>query len=107
MARLVTDLLFAPTQAFTGEVPFHPALTSSAILAILDKKRPARPGHPHLTNELWTLMGRCWSQDRHLRPEMLEVLEVLRGSSVSSGSQGGNYGASRVPPCVYVAVEIF
>ena len=87
MTRLVAELPFAPTQTFTGEVPFHPALTSSAILAILDKKRPARPKHSHLTSELWALMGRCWNQDRHLRPEMSEVLGTLRGSSVSPLSQ--------------------
>jgi hypothetical protein len=51
--------------------------------AILDGERPARPTHPNLTDELWVLMKRCWNQDPHLRPEMSEVLETLRGSSVS------------------------
>ena len=82
MARLLADL-FTLTQAFTGEVPFHPHLPAEAILAILDGKRPARPTHPSLTDELWELVKRCWNQDPHLRPEMSEVLKILSVSLLS------------------------
>jgi len=83
VAQLFANLLFILTQAFTGEVPFHDYLPAAAASAILDGKRPARPTHPSLTNKLWALMERCWNQDPLLRPEMSEVLETLRGSSVS------------------------
>jgi hypothetical protein len=84
---LTVDPLFTPTQAFTSEVPFHPYLTAGAMLAILEAKRPARPTHPNLTDELWALMKRCWNQDPYLRPEMSWVLQILRGSSVSLSSR--------------------
>lgn len=84
-ARLVTDLFI--TQVFTGEVPFHPYLPAAAMLAILDAKRPARPAHPNLTDELWALMRCCWNQDPYLRPEMPVVSQKLRGSSVSRFSR--------------------
>ena len=79
----MTDLFFIGTQVFTGEVPFHPYPPAVAMLAILDGKRPARPTHPNLTDELWAFMRRCWNQDPHLRPEMPLVFQKLRGSSVS------------------------
>jgi len=89
VVRPLTDLLFVLKQAFTGEVPFHPNNPAAAMLAILNEKRPARPTHPNFTDELWTLMKRCWNQDPYSRPEMSEVLETLRSSSVSflSGDQ--------------------
>ncbi|KAF9650992.1 kinase-like protein [Thelephora ganbajun] len=66
-------------EAFTGQVPFHPNLPSAAMLAILDQKRPARPTHSSLTDELWALMKCCWNQEPHDRPEMSVVLKTLRG----------------------------
>jgi len=50
---------------------------------ITEGKRPPRPVHPALTDDLWELMERCWAQEPDSRPEMLEVLQVLRSSSVS------------------------
>ena len=43
-------------------------------------KRPSRPIHPALTEQLWTSIQRCWDQDPHLRPEVSDVLKVLGGS---------------------------
>ena len=39
--------------------------------------RPERPVHPELTDGLWDLMQRCWSQELRSRPNMPEVLDVL------------------------------
>ena len=70
-------------QTFTGTVPFDGSLSTVAMLAIMGGKRPSRPTHPALTNELWTLIQRCWDQDPHSRPEVSEVLKVLPTPFVS------------------------
>ena len=67
------------SQVFTGAVPFNNDLPAAAVLAIIAGKRPPRPAHHQLTNQLWTLMQRCWDQDPHLRPEVSEVFRVLCG----------------------------
>lgn len=46
-------------------------------------KRPSRPTHPTFTGGLWGLTQRCWDQDPRRRPEIPEVLGVLRSLSVS------------------------
>ena len=74
---------FRLMQVFTGQVPFHPNFPPAAMLAILDEKRPARPAHPQLTNELWKLMKICWDHDPIRRPEISAVLKSFRSSSVS------------------------
>ena len=68
------------SQVFTGAVPFNGGLPAGAMLAIMGGKRPSRPTHQNFTDELWTLMQRCWDQDPHLRPDVPGVLKVLRGS---------------------------
>ena len=67
----------ATPQVFTGAVPFNNNLPAAAVLAIMSGTRPSRPIHSDFTDELWTLMQRCWNQDPHLRPEVTEVLKVL------------------------------
>ena len=54
--------------------PFSDHIPQAAITAIISGGRPPRPMHSGLTDELWELMNRCWNQDRHNRPRMLEVL---------------------------------
>ena len=53
------------------------------MLAIMGGKRPSRPAHQALTDELWTLMQRCWNQDPHSRPEVSEALKFLPIALVS------------------------
>ena len=64
-------------KAFAGTVPFSNHNSSAAMIAIISGKRPPRPTHPTLTGRLWELMNRCWDQDQHDRPRMLEVLLAL------------------------------
>jgi hypothetical protein len=64
-------------QVFTGAVPFSSSLSPAAMLAIMDGRRPPRPTHPVLTDQLWALVQHCWDQDPHSRPEVSEVLKVL------------------------------
>ena len=45
-------------------------------------ERPERPTHTELTDKLWALMGQCWDEDYEGRPEISEVLGVLRDQSV-------------------------
>lgn len=44
---------FALTQIFTGAIPFHPHLPGGVVLVIVTRKRPPRPIHEALTDELW------------------------------------------------------
>ena len=70
-------------QLFTGLAPFGGGPGFVAAVAIVQGKRPPQPSHPTFTVELWALTQRCWDQDPHLRPEVLEVLRELRSFSVS------------------------
>jgi hypothetical protein len=76
-AELWPTVRFVSMQVFTGAVPFSNGPSVMAMLAITQGKRPPRPTHPTFTENLWTLMQRCWDQDPHLRPEVSEVLRVL------------------------------
>ena len=65
-------------KAFTGSAPFDLHLSITVSLAIMRGERPEPPNHPDFTPGLWTLMQRCWSQVPQDRPDMSEVLRVLR-----------------------------
>jgi len=53
-----------------------------AMLAIVQGKRPPRPTHPTFTEDLWTLIQRCWDGDPHSRPQASEVALQLLTLSV-------------------------
>ena len=57
-----------------------------AMFDIMKGKRPRRPPHPDLTDGVWRLMERCWDQEPRSRPQMSDVLQVLRNLSVSLSS---------------------
>jgi hypothetical protein len=52
-------------------------LNEAAMVAILQGKRPERPTHRTFTDDLWSLMQRCWNHDKDLRPSASEVLGAL------------------------------
>ena len=85
--RTLTHCHFVSTQVFTGTIPYSGKLPAMVIKAITQGKRPPRPTHPTFTENLWTLMQRCWHHDPHLRPEVLEVSRVLFIPSVSRSFQ--------------------
>ncbi|KAF9645728.1 kinase-like protein [Thelephora ganbajun] len=64
-------------EVFTGAAPFSDRPALKALSAIMQGERPTRPTHPTFTENLGTLMQRCWDHDPHLRPTASEVLEVL------------------------------
>ena len=73
---------FSSIQVFTGMVPFSNDQPFAAGYAIMQGRRPPRPMHPAFTDDLWTLMRRCWDGDPHSRPGVSEVLGVLIVPSV-------------------------
>ena len=83
LRRALAYCNLASPQVFTGAVPFNDSLPTVAMLAIMGGKRPSRPTHPALTDELWILIEHCWNQDPRSRPEVSEVLQVLPNPSVS------------------------
>ena len=82
LCRALADCHFVLPQAFTGAVPFNETVPAAALLAITRGERPPRPTHTNFTDELWELTQRCWDRDPRSRPEVSELLEVLRNSSV-------------------------
>ena len=70
-----TYLLF---KAFTGEVRFGEIPEIYVVIHITNGNRPGRPDHPYFTESLWTLTQRCWSQEPQNRPNIQEVIEVLK-----------------------------
>ena len=64
-------------QVFTHAVPFSDRSSVTAMLAIMSGERLPRPTHPAFTEDLWTLMQRCWHQDPTSRPQFLEVVQIL------------------------------
>ena len=64
-------------KAFTGTIPFSDDTSPTAMMAIINGKRPPRPTHSSLTCGLWELMNQCWDQERHNRPRMVGVLFAL------------------------------
>lgn len=73
----------ASTQVFTGAVPFDRSSLTSAMMAIMRGDRPRRPTNTACSDELWAIMQRCWDQEPRLRPEVSEVTQVLRGSTLN------------------------
>ncbi|KAF9642287.1 kinase-like protein [Thelephora ganbajun] len=64
-------------EVFVGAVPFSDSSATTAMVYLIQGKRPPRPTHPTFTEDLWTLMQRCWDHNSSLRPKAPEVLEVL------------------------------
>ena len=64
-------------QVFTGDVPFSAGSSLMAVLAIMEGKRPQRPTHPAVTEDLWKFIQHCWRQDPQSRPDAAEVSQTL------------------------------
>jgi len=66
------------TEAFTGKAPFYGVVLTTVALGVLAGKRPPRPAHRDLTDDLWEMVERCWNEDPQHRPEISEVILCLR-----------------------------
>jgi len=78
---------FVSMQVFTRAVPFGASKPGMAGLAIMQGDRPPRPAHPLCSDKLWKIIQRCWAQEPSSRPEVSEVLGVLRGPSRDPSSR--------------------
>ncbi|KAF9644343.1 kinase-like protein [Thelephora ganbajun] len=65
-------------EVFTGAAPFVHSPPVTVAVRILAGKRPERPAHSSLTDELWDLNRRCWDQQPLSRPRISEVVGYLR-----------------------------
>jgi len=75
-------------EAFTGKAPFYGIAPTTVAVGILAGNRPTRPTHPSLTDHLWKMIERCWSQKPQKRPEISEVVLCLRTTSALGRSDG-------------------
>lgn len=68
---------FVSIQVFTNQVPFGNTSDPPDVLTIIAGERPPRPTHPSCTDNLWSLMKRCWDQSPHSRPDASEASQIL------------------------------
>jgi len=61
----------------TGVIPFSNNRPAVTTMTMVNDTCPSRPTHPALTDQLWTLVQRCWARDPRLFPKASEVLKVL------------------------------
>ena len=47
-------------------------------MEVLSGRRPERPKHPNLTDELWDLIKSCWEQEPLRRPGISDVVDHLQ-----------------------------
>jgi len=65
-------------KVLTGLLPFANSPPTTVAVDVLLGKRPERPNHPALTDELWDMIQRCWDQDSQRRPGISDVAHHLR-----------------------------
>lgn len=63
---------------FQGDAPFANSPPTTVAVRVLSGKRPERPAHSSLTDELWDLTECCWDQEPQRRPKISEVVRRLR-----------------------------
>lgn len=65
-------------KVLAGVFPFADSPPTTVAVDVLSGKRPERPSHPSLTDELWNLIQRCWEQDPQRRPGISDVARHLK-----------------------------
>lgn len=71
-------------QMFSGEIPFHEKRYEIEVLySVLEGKRPDRPLHTlsktrGLSDEVWSIIETCWSQEPAKRPTAKQVVLQLQ-----------------------------
>ncbi|KAF9448075.1 kinase-like protein [Macrolepiota fuliginosa MF-IS2] len=78
----VYSLASVMIEVFTGEVPYHEIPQSVTVIAkIIRGIKPAKPKREkalELTEGIWKIMQKCWSDTPSDRPTVDQVLELLR-----------------------------
>jgi hypothetical protein len=67
-------------EVFTRKIPFSGVLRDERVsLMVIHGSRPERPTEcPEVTDELWSLMERCWKTEKTQRPTISSVLDDLK-----------------------------
>lgn len=71
-------------QMFSGQIPFYAKIYDFEIIySVLEGKRPARPLHAlsktrGLSDEVWSIIETCWSQEPAQRPTAKQVVLQLQ-----------------------------
>lgn len=84
---LLTNWIFASAalQLYTGECPFAGTRMDHAVMMrVLQGERPSRvisvdDSGLSMSDDLWDLLRRCWSQEPSNRPPMYQVAELMKG----------------------------
>lgn len=73
-------------QLYTGYPPFHDAFLHDApvMLQVMEGIRPSRPEGNVISDEVWTVMQKCWSHNFTERPTIINIVLEL-GSQCLSG----------------------
>lgn len=69
-------------EVFTGKVPFGDIKNETAIVSIVNGKRPTKPlvaEELGLTADMWKFIGKCWEQNPNKRPNINEVVSTWEG----------------------------
>ncbi|THU99271.1 kinase-like protein [Dendrothele bispora CBS 962.96] len=72
-------------QILTGHIPYHHLKNEVAVIIQLSRgERPPRPPIEYLTDNVWSFIQKCWSNEPHLRPNTHDVtVEVGKHVTVS------------------------
>ncbi|RXW13028.1 hypothetical protein EST38_g12827 [Candolleomyces aberdarensis] len=77
-------------ELFTGKYPFAERKRDASVIhdVVVSKKVPQRPREAAvvmwLTDEIWSLMERCWQHNGSLRPQMEEVKRSLESLTTTT-----------------------
>ncbi|KAH8795204.1 kinase-like domain-containing protein [Flagelloscypha sp. PMI_526] len=67
-------------EVMTGKPPFPERPEPAVMVSVLQGERPERPQQSEsLTDELWNLIERCWTQKPEARPTFDDITITMRG----------------------------
>lgn len=74
-------------EVFSGRPPFPGLSAVAAMLAICQRRRPARQEitRDDFTDDLWRLVNDCWAHAPSARPSMRHVRTTLEGQRLPGG----------------------
>jgi len=74
-------------ELYTGKHPFSViAREEPVMLSVMNGKRPSRPLDKDraLSDELWDIVQKCWAQSFSERPDMNEVLDMMKTANLGA-----------------------
>lgn len=64
-------------EVMSGRVPYPAYKNEAVILKIMEERRPERPTHPDMSDELWETVQGCWCADKTMRLKVEDVINCL------------------------------